>query len=567
MRLKDRAVTYNRQGVPAGFLAREERERPGSVTAKRAAVAFWFLVAALCALAVADYLINSGKIHRGVGAGEVELGGLDRAEARSRLEGRASETMDEITLRGRGGEAIPAGEIGLSLDARATARQAYAVGREGSVFTRVWQRGRATLGAGGVEPAVDYDSGALRAEVERIAEEAGGGSGIRLEGSGVELAAPREGYRVDVDATMEGVERAILDLSGEARLVGEEASLEAPEEEKALEWARRAVEEPLVLAHGGKRWTLSSERVADSLRLTEGEVELDRKALGEDLSGTLGALERAPVEAELVSGESGEVEVDPAKNGLEVRMQRLLDEIGSGLFEGRHRYEVPVSSIEPDLTTREAEAARPNTVLGEFETSYRVYDEPPRVKNLGIASGAVDGTIIAPGETFSFNESAAPLARYEPSSVIVDGQLDTALGGGLCQVASTLYMAANYAGLEAVERHPHYAELPYIRPGFDATVWFGSLDLKLRNNTGGYLLLEEKVDEQSGKVVARIYGQPNGREVEMSSRKLSESGDTTRWRSTREVIEDGEVVEGGKLNTDTYQSLRPRAPAPTGRGA
>ncbi|MDN5698662.1 MAG: VanW family protein, partial [Rubrobacter sp.] len=271
-------------------------------------------------------------------------------------------------------------------------------------------------------------------------------------------------------------------------------------------------------------------------------------------------------EADLASGERGSVEVEPGRVGTEADLRELLDDIEAGIFEGKHRYEVPTSRIQPEFTSAEAEAAKPNTLIGEFETGYEVYEEPNRIENLKTASDAVDGTILAPGETFSFNAAAAPLSRYEPSGVIVDGSLDTALGGGLCQVASTLYMAANYAGLEIVERSPHYAELPYIRPGFDATVWFGSLDLKFRNNTGEYLLLEESVDEQTGEVVARVYGQPDDREVQMDSRKLSESGDTTRWQATRKVTQDGQVKESGPISTDTYQALQPDAPAPTGLG-
>lgn len=446
------------------------------------------------------------------------------------------------------------------------------MGREGGFPERGWRRAAATARFGGIRPVVDYETRALRSEVEEIASRMGGDaleSGVRLEGSDVELVEARSGYRVDVVATIESVETEIWNLDPVAGLVGEkvEPGLDVSDEGESLQRANRAVGEPLVLTHDDTSWTLSSERVAQSLRISRGELEVDRAALKGELAAALGALERRPVEARLVSGERGSVEVEPAQNGREIQMRRLLDEIEAGIFESRHRYEVPVSTVAPDLTTEEARVARPNTMLGEFQTSYRVYDEPPRVENLRTASGAVDGTILAPGETFSFNAAAAPISRYEPSAVIVDGRLDTALGGGLCQVASTLYMAANYAGLEIVERNPHYAELPYIRPGFDATVWFGSLDLKLRNNTGGYLLLEERVDEESGEVVSRVYGQPTGREVEMSSRKLSETGGTTRWRSTRKIVEDGRVVEGGTLNTDTYQPLRPQAPAPTGRGA
>lgn len=578
LRLTGRTETDSKEGIPAGFLAREDRGQAspypggGTASAKVVTAVTVTLAVVLCMLAAADYLVNSGKVHRGVSAGEVRLGGMDRAEARTALEEHASQRMDEISLRGREDAAIPAGEIGLRLDAAATAERAYAAGREGPVFARVWHRLRATFGGFGVEPAVEYEPQALRAEVEEVAAGLGGGSreaGIRLEGSGVELVEGGGGYRVYVEASAEEVERAIRGLGGEAELVGASAEpgLSDSEEGRALERARLAVEEPLVLAHGDNRWTLSSDRVAGALSLSGGEVEIDREVLGGEISGALGALERSPVESEMVSGEAGTVEVEPGQNGREVQVERLLDEIEAGIFEGGHRYEVPVSTAEPDLTTEEAKAARPNTMLGEFQTGYRVYDEPARVENLKTASDAVDGTILAPGETFSFNEVAAPLARYEPSDVIVDGRIDAALGGGLCQVASTLYMAANYAGLEIVERQPHYAELPYIRPGFDATVWFGSLDLKFRNDTGGYLLLEEKVDEGTGEVSARIYGQPTGREVEMASRKLSDDGETTRWSSTRKVVEDGRVVESGTMNTDTYQPLQPEAPAPTGRGA
>jgi vancomycin resistance protein YoaR len=576
LRLKGRAVTYNSEGLPTGFLAREEggsaRKRPGSWA--RLLVGALVLAVALFALVAADYALGRGEIHRGVAVGEVAVGGMSRQEARAALEERAAEQLREIPLRGRGDRAIAAEEVGLRLDAEATVERAYSVGREGSVFERVRQRAGAVLGGSEgmqVEPVVDYEREALRAEIEGLAAELDSGSseaGVRLTGSGAGLFQSPEAYRIDVEASVQSVERVIRSLGGEAELVGaSESELGAAEEERALKRARRAVEEPLVLAYGDGRWTLSTERLAAYLRLSGGEVELDRAALGGELENALGALEREPADARMVSGESGSVEVEPSSSGREVLMERLLDEIQAGIFEGRHRYEVPTSTVGPDLTTEEAEAAKPNTMLGEFETGYRVYDEPARVRNLGTASEAVDGTILAPGETFSFNAAAAPLARYEPSDVIVDGQLDTALGGGLCQVASTLYMAANYAGLEIVERHPHYAELPYIRPGFDATVWFGSLDLKFRNDTGGYLLLEERVDEESGEVAARIYGQPTGREVEMASRRLSDSGETTRWRSTREVLENGRVVERGALNTDTYQPLQPAAPAPTGRGA
>ena len=91
---------------------------------------------------------------------------------------------------------------------------------------------------------------------------------------------------------------------------------------------------------------------------------------------------------------------------------------------------------------------------------------------------------------------------YNSTKVIIEGQEAKADGGGLCQVTSTLYMAANFAGLDVVERYPHNAQLPYIRPGLDATVWFGDgygngeLDMKFENTTDGYLLIQQYVSER-----------------------------------------------------------------------
>ncbi|MEJ7873275.1 MAG: VanW family protein, partial [Rubrobacteraceae bacterium] len=134
------------------------------------------------------------------------------------------------------------------------------------------------------------------------------------------------------------------------------------------------------------------------------------------------------------------------------------------------------------------------------------------------------------------------------------GKEEYAAGGGLCQVVSTLYMAANYAGLDVVERNPHSAMLPYIRPGFDATVWFGSLDMKFENTTDGYVLVREYVADD-GYVYAEVWGRPTGREVEMSSERLSADSESATWVTYQEIKEDGEVVFDGVLHEDTYYAL------------
>ena len=217
----------------------------------------------------------------------------------------------------------------------------------------------------------------------------------------------------------------------------------------------------------------------------------------------------------------------------------------------------------------EDEAARepaPGVLLGEFFTDYAWDPDEGRQSNLKAAAGAIDNTVLAPGEEFSALEVLSPL-EYQPAKVFANGGVDYEVGGGLCQVSSTLFMAANYAGLEIVERNPHYAELPYIRPGLDATVWFGnvedawgSLDMRFQNNTDGDILIRQFVNED-GFMVAQIYGEePSDKRVSMTSEKVGEDlGRGIDWATYKQVEEDGELVEDGLLFETTY-SYNPPVP-------
>jgi hypothetical protein len=206
----------------------------------------------------------------------------------------------------------------------------------------------------------------------------------------------------------------------------------------------------------------------------------------------------------------------------------------------------------------------PTVLLGEYFTDYAWDPDEGRQSNLRTASEAIDGTLLAPGEEFSALSVLAPL-EYEPAKVFANGGVDYEVGGGLCQVSSTLYMAANYAGLEITERNPHYAELPYIRPGLDATVWFGengwgALDMKFKNNTDGYIKIREYVNED-GFLIAQIYGEePTGKVVSMDTEKVEEDlGKGIKWATYKKMSDNGKMVEDGLLYETVY-SYNPPVP-------
>ena len=492
------------------------------------------ICAVLAVLVAADYGMNQGRIYRGVEVGGVDLSGKTPEEARALVEERSNDALQEMRFTGEAGEfTLTAGEMGLDFDAAGTVDRAYAVGREGSVLKRLGDRIEATWTTVRVSPVVDYDREVTRAKIENLAKRVNQETQdayVAVRGPQAEAVESREGYVVDVEATAANVDGTLESMSGEAEIVGETRTpgVLTPAAQAAAERAQTAMSGPVTLGSEGKQWTVPPEETGQTLSFTpqggEIRVGLDRERLRESLSDMYDDLNVEPVEAGFeLNGDN--VSVTQSRTGKEIEEENLFGSLESGLFEGIREYEVPVITAQSE----------------------------DRVENLKIASNAISGRFLAPGEIFSVNEVVAPL-DYNKTKVIIEGKEEKADGGGLCQVSSTLYMAANYAGLEIVERHPHYAQLPYIRPGMDATVWFGSLDMKFKNTTDGYILIRETVRED-GYIYAEIWGQPTGKKVEMDSEPEYLGPDYSKWITYKKVTEDGEVVQDGELHTDVYKPL------------
>jgi len=525
------------------------------------------IVCALIAVLVAaDHFLNSGKIYRGVEVGDVALGGRTPAEAKEIVREHATGDLKEIEFSGPERFTRTAKEMGVSFNVDATVEEAYAVGREGNILERLGERLRAgTLGVR-ISPDVDYRPEKARAEVEEIASQVNHEpkeASVNIYGSEAEIVDSREGYKLDIAATMESVDGAIEDMSGQASLVGDvlEPGITTQEAEEAAEKARRASSEQLVFKAEGKTWTLSPSDIGAALDVTkkDGElgINLNRDRLKNRLAHVYADLTIKPVEARYDFAADGSVIVKPSKEGQRIEEDKLLGAIEEGLFEGKREYEVPITVDKPVYTTAELKAQKPTTILGSYRTNYRATTDQgqTRVENLQIASSAVSGTFVAPGEVFSMLDHVAGL-DYHETHVIVEGAETFAEGGGLCQVTSTLYNAVLFAGLEVTERHPHFSQLPYIRPGMDATVWYGDLattaddlDMKFKNTTDGFVLVEEYV-ANDGYIYANVYGVPDNVDVEMWSEKLWITEDASEWVTYYTRTENGKVVYRDQWNTE-----------------
>jgi len=529
------------------------------------------IVCALVAVLVAaDYWLNSGNVHRGVEVGNVSLGGMDPAEARQVVRERAMGPLQEVEFSGPERFSRSAEELGVNFHVNATVDKAYAVGREGNVAQRLGERLRAAFPGITIDPNIDYRSEKVRTEVEEIAGQVNAppkDATVKVVGSEVEVGESHEGYKLDIDRTMASVDQAIDGMTGQAELRGEVLGpqITTAEAETAAEKAQGAVAQQLVFEHEDKNWTVSPADVGTSLDVTPKDggisVTLNRDRMSDRLAAVYSDLTVQPKNASYDFDDGGNVVVVPGREGRSIEWENLIDSVENNIFEGKREYQVNTNVDKPKYTTAGLEAKKPTDLLGSYKTNYTATTDQgaERVANLEIAANAVSGQFVAPGDTFSILDYVTDL-NYEQAHVIVDGAEETADGGGLCQVTSTLYNAALYAGMEVIERHPHASQLPYIRPGMDATVWYGDttteaddLDMKFRNTSEGYVLIQESVSDD-GYIYANIYGVPDNIDVQMSSEEVWMTQDASEWVTYYERSKDGKVVYEDSWNTD-YDAL------------
>ena len=213
----------------------------------------------------------------------------------------------------------------------------------------------------------------------------------------------------------------------------------------------------------------------------------------------------------------------------------------------------------PEHTEASLRAAAFKDVLAEYDSIY--YLNPPRTKNLELACAAIDGIILYPGQSFSFNDilgERTPEKGYQPAGAYVDGETVDQVGGGICQVASTLYYTALHADLEILERYEHMYTVDYVPLGMDATINWGSLDFRFRNNTDYPILIE--ANARNSYVTVRLRGTNDKdyyvkMEYEVIEELEAEEVIKEMAPDNEKGYTDGEVIQSGYSGyiVDTYR--------------
>lgn len=174
---------------------------------------------------------------------------------------------------------------------------------------------------------------------------------------------------------------------------------------------------------------------------------------------------------------------------------------------------MPVKSLEPEITVADISQTGIRERLAMFTTIFDAKDVN-RTANVKLSARKINGHIIYPGQTFSFNETVGPRDKthgFKEALEIVDGEFVPGIGGGVCQVSSTLYNAALMANMVIKERYNHSKPLGYVSLGRDATVAYGALDFKFTNTTGGPVMIMAEVE--GSKLHVGLFGQNKLNEV------------------------------------------------------
>lgn len=245
--------------------------------------------------------------------------------------------------------------------------------------------------------------------------------------------------------------------------------------------------------------------------------------------------------------------VYPEENGLDFKIS--LEEAKNMLATPQEEYNIPLKVLHPSITTNMIGMEAFPELLSSFSTKYTA-SNAGRTTNLRLAAGKIDGTVVLPGQTFSYNAVVGErtiAAGYKEAAVYQDGQVVNGLGGGICQISTTLYNAALYANLDILERRNHQFVPSYIGAGRDATVVYGSQDFKFKNTRNYAIKITCSVER--GIATFNIYGIPeeNEYEVVISSNVTSRNANSFTSATYKTLKQNGETVSSETISRDTYK--------------
>ena len=445
------------------------------------------------------------NIISGVSIKGIDVSNLSVEEAKETIQNYINENLPEnINLVHNDYQtSIPLSALNVNFDIDSAVEQAYTIGKSGNIFENSFTALKTWMNPTNIEISVTLDEEQLRTALNDISSKLPDTvieSGYYIEGNDLIVTSGSEGNVVNVDQMCTYIKNGISNL------------------------------------------TLKN-RTLDIATVSKQPSEINIEKIYNEIY-------KQPVDAYYTQNPFA---VYPSENGLDFAIS--LDEAKDMLLEEKSEYVIPLKTLYPNVTTNMIGTEAFPDLLSTYSTKYSTRDRD-RTTNLQLAASKINGTVLMPGETFSYNQVVGErtiAAGYKEAPIYVSGEVVDGLGGGICQITSTLYNAVLYANLEIVERSNHQFVPSYVTASRDATVVYGSIDFKFKNNRDYPIKLVCSVS--GGIAKFDIYGLriDNEYEVEISSYVTGSTADSTYSEAYRILKQNGQVVSTELLSKDTYK--------------
>ncbi len=516
----------------------------------------------LAALAIASFALGYqyryyGRIYPGVSVAGIPLAGLTPDQAAAYL-------WETITYPDQGRivfqdgntvwVATPA-ELGMVLDANASVQAAYQLGREGGLLRRFTAQFAATYMGVDLPPQFVYDENAAQAYLRNLAETIDRPvieAAIGVNGIEVQMNPGQVGRSLNVEATLTALRDQLQTLTdGVVPLVVEETPPVIFDASQQAELAQRILDAPLVIrdpdapADAPVEWVIEPQTLAGMLTIErvpgpEGgeiyQVGIDTARLAAFLESIAPGLERTPENARFVfNDETRELEViAPGVTGRSLLIAESVAAINQNLIAGEHTIDLVFDYILPDAPDTATAADLGITELVSEQTSYFYGSSAPRIQNIQVAASRFHGVLVPPGATLSMAEILGDVSLdngFAEALIIFGDRTIKGVGGGVCQVSTTLFRTVFFGGYQIDERYQHAYRVYYYEltasgsqdtnlAGLDATVYVPLVDFKFTNDSPYWLLMETYVDVPGRSLTWKFYSTSDGRQVEWSTTGL-----------------------------------------------
>ena len=503
------------------------------------------------------------RIYPAITVGDVNVGGLTLDQAQQKLQERATELDTQTVTFTYGGQTwTPTlSELGVSVQVDRALDQAMDLGRTGDVsdrlaFTGDLLRDDQTIPLrSSVDPAkLDAWFDQVDADINQRAVDAS----IVINGTTAEITQESTGVIVDRDAATDQILTALQQLtpiSGDLPTAIEQPQIRAADLEPYYTELSASLQQPITAQFEGSETAIDPTTLTQYLTVTTSyvdgapkvELSLDTDTLASDLNEQFAAqVNRDPVDATVAWGGDALYATSASVDGVTLKPEDFAAEVRDSFLGSNKRIDIPVIITKPDIDANNLGALGITSQLSTGDSDY-ANGTAERDTNIEVGISLLNGTLVRPGEDFSFNGAIGEITAdkgYKEAGVIVEERIGRDIGGGICQVSTTTFRAALLAGFPMTEWWPHTYRLAGYEadgwgPGFDASIlqegsdpaYWG--DFKFTNNTDGWLLVEAWTEYP--KAYVRIYGTDDGRTVDISDTTI---GDPIKVDEDIEVVDD-----------------------------